>query len=211
MQPEVFCLGAINLDLTYRLDDLAGFLKEWGTGLTRGGEEAVARQDEARLRDLLPRFGQATGQAGGGQAANTAYALARLGFPVALVGRVGADPDGDFLKDSLTGVNLDYAVQEGESGRAYILLDPEGERTILVAPNTNDDLRENDLPWEALAQARFLHLTSFVGDGPLELQRQLVLRLHSGPRLDLRPRGTLRPPAVTPPWRICWTTWKPSW
>ena len=127
------------------------------------------------------------GRFGGGQAANTAYALARLGVPVALVGRLGADPDGDFLKDSLTGVNLDYVVQEGESGRAYILLDPEGERTILVAPNTNDDLREKDLPWEALAQARFLHLTSFVGDGPFELQRQLATRWHGGPRLTFDP------------------------
>lgn len=187
MQPEVFCLGAINLDLTYRLDDLGGFLKEWGTGLTRGGEEAVAPTDEARLRDLLPRFGQATGQAGGGQAANTAYALSRLGFPVALVGRLGADDHGFFVRQGLNGVNLDYLVQAGETGRAYILLDPEGERTILVAPNTNDDLREPDLPWEALSQARFFHLTSFVGDGPLELQRQLVLRLHGGPRLTFDP------------------------
>ncbi|MGD0970856.1 MAG: hypothetical protein ABSA04_05560 [Desulfobaccales bacterium] len=26
MRPEVFCLGAINLDLTFRVDDLAGLL-----------------------------------------------------------------------------------------------------------------------------------------------------------------------------------------
>ena len=187
MQPEVFCLGAINLDLTYQVDDLAGFLQSWGTGLMRGGRMALSPTDEARLRELLPRFGQATGHAGGGQAANTAYALARLGFPVALVGRLGADDDGFFVREGLNGVNLDYLVQAGETGRAYILLDPEGERTILVVPNTNDDLREKDLPWEALAQARFLHLTSFVGDGPLELQRQLALRLHGGPRLTFDP------------------------
>lgn len=187
MQPEIFCLGAINLDLTYRLDDLAGFLQEWGSGLIRGGEEALSPANEARLRDLLPRFGQATGQSGGGQAANTAYALARLGFPVALVGRLGADDNGLFVREGLNGVNLDYLVQAGETGRAYILLDPEGERTILVAPKTNDDLRENDLPWEALSQARFLHLTSFVGEGSFALQRQLVLRLHGGPRLTFDP------------------------
>jgi ribokinase len=187
MQPEVFCLGAVNLDLTYRVDDLAGFLQEWGTGLARGGEEALSPAAESRLRDLLEKFARPTGRFGGGQAANTAYALARLGVPVALVGRLGADPDGDFLKDGLTGVNLDYVVQAGESGRAYILLDPEGERTILVAPHTNDDLREHDLPREALAQAKFLHLTSFAGDGPFELQRHLVLSLHGGPRLTLDP------------------------
>ncbi len=31
MQPIVFCLGAINVDLIYRVDDLAGFLQNWGT------------------------------------------------------------------------------------------------------------------------------------------------------------------------------------
>src|SRR5512140_3695969 len=108
MQPQVFCLGAINVDLVYRVDDLAGFLQYWGTGLARGGEEARSGDDEARLRDLLGRFGQPTGRFGGGQAANTAYALARLGFPAALVGRIGADEDGVFVRESLAGVNLDY-------------------------------------------------------------------------------------------------------
>lgn len=187
MQPQVFCLGAINVDLVYRVDDLAGFLQNWGTGLARGGEEALAGEDEARLRDLLGRFGRATGRFGGGQAANTAYALARLGLPAALVGRLGADEDGVFIRAGLGGVNLDYVVQAGESGRAYILMDPEGERTILVAPNTNDELRESDLPWEELQQARFLHLTSFGGDGPLAVQGQVARRLEGGPRLSFDP------------------------
>jgi ribokinase len=187
MQPQVFCLGAINVDLLYRVDDLAGFLQNWGTGLARGGEEALSGKAEARLGDLLRRFGQPTGRFGGGQAANTAYALARLGFPAALVGRLGADENGVFIRDSLRGVNLDYVVQAGESGRAYILVDPEGERTILVAPNTNDELRESDLPWEELQQARFLHLTSFAGDGPLAVQVQIPRRLEGGPRLTFDP------------------------
>jgi len=183
MKPKVICLGAINLDLTYRVPDIAGFLQEWGTGLARGGEEALSREAEVRLRDCLPRFAQPAGRFGGGQAANTAYALARLGFPTALVGRIGADADGAFLREGLAGVNLDYLVQAGESGRAYILVDPEGERTILVAPNTNDELSERDLPWEALPRARFLHLTSFAGEGPLAVQKQIARRLPDGPRL----------------------------
>jgi ribokinase len=100
---------------------------------------------------------------------------------------LGADEAGIFVRDSLRGVNLDYVVQAGESGRAYILVDPEGERTILAAPNTNDGLRESDLPWEALEQARFLHLTSFAGDGPLTVQGQIARRLEGGPRLSFDP------------------------
>jgi ribokinase len=107
-------------------------------------------------------------------AANTAFALACLGIPVTLVGRVGADADGEFLKAGLAGVDLSHVVAQGESGRAYILVDREGERTILAAPNTNDSLTERDLPWEALASATYLHLTAFVGDGPLMVQRLIA-------------------------------------
>jgi sugar/nucleoside kinase (ribokinase family) len=187
MQPEVFCLGAVNLDLTYRVDDIDGFLLHWGTGLCRGGEEALSPAAEARLLDLLGRWASPAARFGGGQAANTAYALARMGVPAALVGRVGTDADGLFVRDSLNGVNLDYLVQAGETGRAYVLVDGSGERTILVAPNTNDDLRAEDLPREALAHARFLHLTSFAGDGPLKVLQQLALQLQSGPRLSFDP------------------------
>jgi sugar/nucleoside kinase (ribokinase family) len=181
------CLGAINTDLKFQVDDLEGFLNEWGTGLTRGGEEAVPREDEARLTALLARYGRAAGRFGGGMAANTAYALACLGLPVGLLGRVGHDADGEFLKKSLAGVDLSHVVAQGESGRAYILTDREGEHTILVAPNTNDDLKEADIPWEALAAAPYLHLTAFVGPGPLLVQQRIAGRVPATVRLSLDP------------------------
>ena len=187
MPSPIICLGAINVDLKFQVDDLEGFLRHWGTGLTRGGEAAVSREEEARLTALLARYGRPAGRFGGGQAANTAYALACLGFPVGLVGRVGADADGEFLQESLAGVDLSHLVTQGESGRAYILIDREGERTILVAPNTNDDLKERDLPWEALAAATYLHLTAFAGDGPLAVQRTIAGRLPERVRLSLDP------------------------
>jgi ribokinase len=187
MPAEVFCLGAVNLELTYRVDDIAGFLRHWSSGLRRGGEETLSPAAEARLQDWLSRYAQPAGREGGGRAANTAYALARLGVPAALLGRVGADDDGLLIKECLTGVNLDYLVQAGETGRAYILVNGTGEHTVLTAPRTNGDLRAADLPWEALAQARFLHLAAFIGDGPLEVQRQAALRLQGGPRLSFAP------------------------
>ena len=183
----IICLGAINVDLKFQVDDLEGFLKDWGTGLRRAGEEAVSREEEARLTALLARYGRPAGRCGGGMAANTAYALACLGFPVALVGQVGNDADGEFLQETLTGVDLSHVVVQGESGRAYILTDREGERTILVAPNTNDDLNGQDLPWETLAAATYLHLTAFVGDGPLEVQRVIAARTPDSVRLSLDP------------------------
>jgi len=187
MPTPIFCLGAINLDLKFQVDDLEGLLRDWGTGLSRGGEEAVSREQEERLMALLARYARPAGRFGGGKAANTAYALARLGLPVGLVGRVGQDADGKFLRESLAGVNLDHVVTQGESGRAYILTDREGERTILAAPNTNDDLTETDLPWEAMVAATYLHLTSPAGDGPLAVQRLVAGRVPASVRLSLDP------------------------
>ena len=86
-------------------------------------------------------------------AANTAYALACLGLPVALVGRVGAPMPTENSSGRVSPGWTCRTWSPGGSGRAYILTDREGERTILVAPNTNDDLKEQDLPWEALAAA----------------------------------------------------------
>jgi sugar/nucleoside kinase (ribokinase family) len=187
MPPPILCLGAINVDLKFQVDDLEGFLKDWGTGLRRAGEEAVSREDEARLTVLLARYGRPAGRYGGGMAANTAYALACLGLPVGLVGRVGKDADGEFLREGLAGVDLSHVVTQGESGRAYIVCDREGERTILVAPNTNDDLKERDLPWQTLAAATYLHLTAFVGDAPLAVQRIIAGRVPDSVRLSLDP------------------------
>lgn len=183
---QVICLGAVNVDLLYRTPDLGPFLAGW-PGLRPGGEVALAPGDEARLQKMLERHAAPLGRAGGGQAAHTAWALAHMGLDAALLGRVGADADGAFLRESLTGVKLDYLVQAGTSGRAYILVDPDGERTILAAPNTNDDLTLSDVPLEALAGPGFIHLTSFAGAGPLKVQEDIARRLGDGSRICLDP------------------------
>jgi ribokinase len=164
------------MDVIYRVEEIAPFL-EAAPGLKLGGEAALDGAAERRLQDLLARYGRLIAKSGGGQAANTAFALARMGIPAALVGRVGRDADGAFLKESLNGVNLDYLTEAGESGRAYVLVDTSGERTILVVPNTNDEFQERDLPREALRKAAWVHFTSFVGEGPLKVETLAARRL----------------------------------
>lgn len=179
MQPEVVCLGAVNLDLLYRVEDLTPFREVWPL-LRPGGELALAAEEEAQLAALLARYGEPGGRSGGGQAANTAFALAKMGISAALVGRVGEDEDGDFLRAEMAGVDLSHLRRAGRSGRAYVLVDSAGERTIFVAPHTNDELREEDVPLEVLAGASYVHFTSFVGPGPLKVQTSLTARLKAG-------------------------------
>ncbi|MEJ5329976.1 MAG: carbohydrate kinase family protein [Desulfobaccales bacterium] len=203
MQPEVVCVGAVNLDLLFQAQDLRPFQAVW-PDLRPGAELALDEGDEALLQALLEQYAHWLGYASGGQAANTAYALARLGVAAALVGRVGEDEAGEFLLAGLAGVDVSRVTWEGRSGRAYILVDRQGERTIFVAPHTNDELCDADVPLEDLAQAPWVHFTSFVGEGPLQVQTAVAARLKElaeasrggqgrergagyGPRLSLDP------------------------
>ncbi len=70
----------------------------------------------------------------GGGGANTAVALRRAGHQVCLVAPVGADPVGEWLLAKLQEAGVDTAAVArvpGESTRSLVLLDPEGERTIV--------------------------------------------------------------------------------
>jgi len=70
----------------------------------------------------------------GGGGANTAVPLARAGHEVVLVSPLGTDERGDWLLGELqeAGVDTQAVVRvEGESTRSVVLVDPNGERTIV--------------------------------------------------------------------------------
>ena len=84
----------------------------------------------------------------GGCAVNTATALARLGVPVEIVGKVGSDPFGEFLLSELKkrgigveGVSKDKAV--GTSA-TMVMVDPDGERRFVHYIGANAMLTVKD-------------------------------------------------------------------
>ena len=84
----------------------------------------------------------------GGKGANQAAAVARLGYPVHMIGRVGSDAYGSPLRDRLHSVGVDIssiAVSEGSSGVAIIAVAESGENSIVVTPGANALLSPEDL------------------------------------------------------------------
>lgn len=84
----------------------------------------------------------------GGKGANQAVAIARLGYPVYLIGRVGDDAFAVPLRDSLAdaGVNVDCVMtSEGPSGVAAIVVAQAGQNCIVVVPGANAKLCPADL------------------------------------------------------------------
>jgi ribokinase len=76
----------------------------------------------------------------GGKGANQAVAVAKLGYPLHMIGMVGGDVFGRALLDSLTHAGADVTAVErlsGPSGVAMILLDSSGQNSIVVVPGAN--------------------------------------------------------------------------
>jgi ribokinase len=85
----------------------------------------------------------------GGKGANQAVAAARLGGNVTLVTKVGNDIFGKQTVEGLQKdhINTDYIFidDEAPSGTALIILNQEGENSIVVAPGANANLLPSDI------------------------------------------------------------------
>ena len=169
---DVIGLGALNLDLIYRVDFAH-------LGIERGRERRGREGEEKLLLQILRREGELKAKSGGGSAANTIYALARMGFSCGYVGKAGRDKRGDFLLEELgrAGVDIKKVKRGKESGLCLILLDEVGERTVFVFPNANDTLSFSEVDVDYLNKAQFLHMSSFIGGIPFKAEKEVVKRV----------------------------------
>jgi ribokinase len=84
----------------------------------------------------------------GGKGANQAVAVARLGYPVQLIGRLGSDPFATQLRVHLRQAGVDISgvsTSEGTSGVAVIVVSDTGENSIVVTPGANAEVSPRDL------------------------------------------------------------------
>jgi sugar/nucleoside kinase (ribokinase family) len=84
----------------------------------------------------------------GGSGANVAAAAARAGCPVRFVGRVGDDATGEHLAAGLAAAGVDVRVQrEGTTGTIVVVVEPDGERTMLPDRGAAQELGPVDAHW----------------------------------------------------------------
>jgi ribokinase len=121
----------------------------------------------ARLDAPIARGSDAPAQisfGGGGSAANVAAWLAAAGSSPVLVGRVGDDERGREARAILVagGVDARLAVDpERPTGTCVVIVEPDGERTMLPDPGANDALAVEDVPEEPFAAGGHLHVPGY--------------------------------------------------
>jgi ribokinase len=88
-------------------------------------------------------------QTPGGKGANQAVALAKLGIPTHIIGRVGDDTFGEELLKNLQihGVKTEniFISKNVNSGVAIITVDHAGENNIIVIPGANGQINQEDI------------------------------------------------------------------
>eukprot|EP00357_Protocruzia_adherens_P034192 CAMPEP_0114994958 /NCGR_PEP_ID=MMETSP0216-20121206/13442_1 /TAXON_ID=223996 /ORGANISM="Protocruzia adherens, Strain Boccale" /LENGTH=315 /DNA_ID=CAMNT_0002358905 /DNA_START=21 /DNA_END=968 /DNA_ORIENTATION=- len=94
----------------------------------------------------LPRLGETIqGEGGytlcGGKGSNQAAAAAKVGADAVFLGQVGNDPEADVILKNLADTNLDVSKvikrSDVPSGRAYIMLLPNGDNSIVIVGGSN--------------------------------------------------------------------------
>lgn len=84
----------------------------------------------------------------GGKGANQAVAVARLGYPVSMIGRLGNDVFGGQLREHLQSAGIDVSAvltSPGSSGVAVIIVSPSGDNIIVPTPGANAALSPADI------------------------------------------------------------------
>lgn len=154
---DVFGFGALNRDILYRVP-------------------AILLNGETTIESVM--------EAPGGSAANTCRALAQWGVSTGFVGAVGDDAHGEAMLADLRDSGVDVsqvALKTGvPTGKVIGLVDPKGRRSLYVQPGANNVLAPDDIDLAAIAQARLVHLASFVAPAQLALQEWLAKQLPIG-------------------------------
>lgn len=105
-------------------------------------------------------------KAAGGAPANVAVGLARLGVSAGFIGKVGDDPFGRFLAQTIAAPGVDVSQlrfeSEARTGLAFVSLTAAGERDFVFYRNPSADmlLRPDEIDEGYLAGARLFHYGS---------------------------------------------------
>lgn len=117
----------------------------------------------------------------GGAPANVAAAITRLGGRAAFAGKVGNDPFGDFLIQTLKDVevNTDLITKDPTSltTMAYVSLQSDGERDFVFSRGADANFTMKDLPLDKFQEAAIVHFgsaTAMLGGTYLEAYFDLM-------------------------------------
>ena len=157
---DVLGIGNAIFDILVQTDE--GFLARHG--MAKGG---MALIDEARAIAIYQSMGPAT-EISGGSAANTIVGVANLGARAAYVGKVRDDQIGRLYTHDIRAAGVTFetpaAVDGPATGCSYILVTPDGERTMNTYLGAAQDLTSADIDAAQVAASGIIYLEGYLWD-----------------------------------------------
>src|SRR5467141_3146725 len=125
--------------------------------------------DEARAAGIYDAMGPAV-EVSGGSAANTIVGVASLGARAAFIGKVKDDELGRVFAHDIRAAGVAFATPPASAGpstaRCYVLVTPDGERTMNTYLGAAQDLHPNDIDADVVAAAQIIYLEGYLWDPP---------------------------------------------
>ena len=157
---DVLGIGNAIFDVLVQTDE--GFLE--AHGMTKGG---MALIDEARALSIYADMGPAT-EMSGGSAANTIVGIASLGARAAYIGKVKDDQIGRLYSHDIRAARVAFETMPAPDGPAtgcsYILVTPDGERTMNTWLGAAQELTPADIDAGLVAASAMLYLEGYLWD-----------------------------------------------
>jgi sugar/nucleoside kinase (ribokinase family) len=159
---DVLGIGNAIVDVLARTDD--DFLAR--QKMRKGTMQLIDEAQAARIYDAM---GPAV-EVSGGSAANTIVGAASLGARGAFIGKIKDDELGRVFAHDIRAAGVAFATPPASAGpstaRCYILVTPDGERTMNTYLGAAQDLHPNDIDADAIAAAQIIYLEGYLWDPP---------------------------------------------
>lgn len=159
---DVLGIGNAIVDIIARAEE--DFLV--GHGMAKG---SMALIDEPRAEKIYGDMGPAV-EISGGSAANTIAGVANLGGRAAFVGKVRDDALGQSFSHDIRAAGVTFTTPPASDGpttaRCFILVTPDGERTMNTYLGAAQDLHPNDIEEAQIASAAITYLEGYLWDPP---------------------------------------------
>ena len=159
---DVLCIGNAIVDVIARVSD--DFVVRHG--LVKGSMTLI---DESRAEQLYADMGQAI-EVSGGSAANTAAGLASLGSRAAYFGKVKDDQLGAIFRHDMRAQGVSFHTHPAQEGpataRSFILVTPDGERTMNTYLGACVNFTTADVDRSAVEAAHVTYMEGYLWDRP---------------------------------------------
>src|SRR5271165_5698292 len=160
IRTDVLGIGNAIVDVIARAED--DFLVR--QGMHKG---AMTLIDQARAATIYDAMGPAV-EISGGSAANTIVGVASLGARAAFVGKVRDDLLGRAFAHDIRAAGVTFATTPAAdgapTGRCYVLVTPDGERTMNTFLGAAQDLHPADIDPDMIAASAVTYLEGYLWD-----------------------------------------------